>query len=100
MFDALRSSHLGIVDWFTYFNIWSTGTKFRDEEEGFCNQQPFLTCLLQYYVHITGLQQADMMNNHLVDVQVAVIQVAFVTNEVNSTARDLPDLVYTPRILA
>ena len=41
-----------------------------------------------------------MMNNRLVDVQVAVQEVAFVTNEVNSTACDLPDLVYTPRILA
>ena len=35
------------------------------------------------------------MNMHFVDAQVTVEEVAFVTNEVNSTARDLPDLVYT-----
>ena len=36
----------------------------------------------------------------LVDVQVTVKQVAFVTIEVNSTACDLPDLVYTPSALS
>ena len=40
------------------------------------------------------------MNNRLVDVQVAVKEVASVTNEVNSTPHDLPDLVYTPSILS